>query len=1127
MASIEEDAALELIAPQEGRRGEHETLDSLHFALRLMRVPDVWAMGITGAGVLVSHCDAGVSGTHPALQSSWRGNFGYPWQQCWLDLAGSSTTPVAYNTHGTQTMSLICGMAPGDTVGVAWGARWISGALSLSGAETVASAIAAFQWLANPDGNVNTFDDVPRVCSNSWGIVPGSIPACYDVLNAAIDNLEAAGVAVVFAAGNENPVSGIRIPADRASNMTDGFAVGAWDYATGDVWAQSSRGPVVCSGDPALRIKPEVVAPGVNVRCAGSGSSYGYATGTSYSVAYSAGVLALMAEANPGLDPDSLKEILLYSAVDQGANGNDNNSGYGLIDALAAVQGAIYGVGWVAGTVTDDWGEPVPATFTILGYPQQFVTDAYGYFCFPMPAQIPLTWQIVLPSFNEFEATTVFLPGDTLWADVVLQPSNNGVLSGTVIDCGGLPAVGCTVELVNQPLQPVTTNLAGRFQFGLPAGVYDVTARNGFCADALVPAVQVIPGGIVDIEVVLPFNPSHMCGPPDSFGYIPCDSYDMGGPEYRWIECAPIAGGRGVVHNLQDDGCVQVLLPFPITYYGITRDRLYVHGNGFAHLNGTTMAAYINTNLPTTLGPAMFGLWDDFSDVYGGDICSWFDAGLGRFIVEFSHVPRYDSQDQFATFQIHVLNPEVYPTTTGNSIIEYFYDAVDVPESATVGIDLSGGSNSYSQYGANGVYPAHATPIESGLAVRMTPGAAVAGLAQLSVSNAPLVVDLPSGQAMDTALVLVNSGTLPVSYAVAVPGDSVAGSYVVSDSRAGGPPYSFTDISSIGANLAVVADDSIYFPYVLPWHFKLYDRCFDRVGICTNGFLTFTSAMAEYINQPLSLQKDPYYMLAPYWRDLNFPSGDQGRIYSYSDTANDRVIVQYQNVRWWESTNRQTFQIVLWHDGRIDFAYGTLNGPVNQCTVGLKGRNTAQIAQLAYNSTFLTNNCLLRFTPPTPSGVAFAEVRDLRIGVLPAGGSVSVPIRLTNNTLGFGALDCGVTVRCSEPDREFWSPSVVVQAAPSTIAAALVARAGLSGLTLNWARLNTPYYCIYSGTLDDSVLTTLVATVADTFFAITTLPSARQQFEVRMCDGPPVAGGPRLPGIPDAIVSKGVEVGRK
>ncbi len=302
-------------------------------------VRDLWQMGYTGHGRLVCSFDTGVEGTHPALAGNWRGNDGM-FAQSWFDPYGT-TTPVDLNGHGTHTMGLMVGRDGADTVGVAFNAQWMSASVIDRGQslnKTVSDIIAAFQWAADPDGNTQTVSDLPDVICNSWGIPKGLLAPCDATFWQAIDNLEALGVVVIFACGNEGPNAGtIRNPADRATGPTNSFSIGAVDQTRSDllVASFSSRGPANCD---ITRIKPELVAPGVALRSSYKGGGYRQMSGTSMAAPVVAGCIALMREYNPDATVAEIKNALMMSATDLGSVGQDNDYGFGFINVQRAIE---------------------------------------------------------------------------------------------------------------------------------------------------------------------------------------------------------------------------------------------------------------------------------------------------------------------------------------------------------------------------------------------------------------------------------------------------------------------------------------------------------------------------------------------------------------------------------------------------------------------------------------------------------------------------------------------------------------------------------------------------------------------------------------------------------------------
>jgi len=344
-----------------------------------VRAPEVWAMGITGTGVLVATLDTGVDGNHPALGDRWRGVADPRYEDhpewAWFDPVTYTTFPQAFGSHGTHTMGTVCGGAPGDQVGVAPGAQWIHAAVidRVSIPRTVADAILSFQWMLDPDEDPYTNWDVPDVCSNSWRVTTShGYPPCDETFWIYLDACEAAGIVILFSAGNEGPSSWtIGRPPDRATTEYMCCAVGAVD-ANNPNWpvaSFSSRGPSDCTPGGEQAIKPDIAAPGVSVRSSVPGGGYSSYSGTSMASPHVNGVVALMREACPDLVPEVILQIVYDTAYDLGPAGEDNDYGYGMIDAYEAVlmaQSMCSGV-WIRlpSGVPDLLAPGEPATFDV------------------------------------------------------------------------------------------------------------------------------------------------------------------------------------------------------------------------------------------------------------------------------------------------------------------------------------------------------------------------------------------------------------------------------------------------------------------------------------------------------------------------------------------------------------------------------------------------------------------------------------------------------------------------------------------------------------------------------------------------------------------------------------------
>ncbi|MBK8877879.1 MAG: S8 family serine peptidase [Haliscomenobacter sp.] len=336
-----------------------------------IKAPEVWALGYTGQGVVIGGQDTGYDWKHPALIRKYRGwmrdsvaNHAYNWfdaiksyspqnpdtvNSCGLN----AVSPCDDSQHGTHTMGTMVGDdGKGNQTGVAPGALWIGCRNMERGIGSPFTYLECFQWFlapTTPDGKKPDPSLAPDVINNSWYCpsIEGCNPSNIPLLEKAVQNLRAAGVFVTVSAGNSGP--NCETINDTPASFPASFDVGA-TQGNDTIARFSSRGPVFYNG--ALFLKPDVVAPGVNVRSTAPGGGYANFSGTSMAGPHVAGAVALMISANPRLRGEVLKlENLLkttatplYSKDTCGGIRGDSLPnpvyGYGRIDALAAVKAA-------------------------------------------------------------------------------------------------------------------------------------------------------------------------------------------------------------------------------------------------------------------------------------------------------------------------------------------------------------------------------------------------------------------------------------------------------------------------------------------------------------------------------------------------------------------------------------------------------------------------------------------------------------------------------------------------------------------------------------------------------------------------------------------------------------------
>jgi len=327
-----------------------------------VHAPEAWALGYTGQGIVVGGADTGIDWDHPALKNHYRGwnglsaNHDYNWHDS-IHVGGSSCgadspEPCDDYGHGTHTIGTAVGDDGGSNqIGVAPGAKFIGCRNMNSGVGTPARYIECMEWFLAPYpvGGTPAEGDpskAPDVTNNSWNCTP-SEGCSWDTLKAAVEAQRAAGIMMVVSAGNSGPSCGS--VSEPAAIYDASYTVGS-TTSSDTMSSFSSRGPAVANqGDPTLN-KPDIVAPGSNIRsCVPGGGYEGGWSGTSMAGPHIAGAVAVVWSARPDLKnhPELTEAVLnsharrLTGSVEgcggDYVNGPNNTWGYGLVDLEATL----------------------------------------------------------------------------------------------------------------------------------------------------------------------------------------------------------------------------------------------------------------------------------------------------------------------------------------------------------------------------------------------------------------------------------------------------------------------------------------------------------------------------------------------------------------------------------------------------------------------------------------------------------------------------------------------------------------------------------------------------------------------------------------------------------------------
>jgi subtilisin family serine protease len=724
VSQMDLDAILELDKPVEVIENAPEGIESVESGLKIINAHLLWAMGITGQGRLVMGVDTGVQLQHPALQYKWRGNH-VPYNQAWFDPSGGTTTPNDCDYHGSHTMGTMVGRSTttADTVGVAINAEWIAAKTICSSPHT-SNSIAAFQWAMNPDGNPATTDDMPDAISNSW-YDPDVTNECSGIYKTTLDALEAAGIAVVFSAGNNGPgVSTITKPKNINTNPVNVFCVAningaSWlGGSTDPITSSSSRGPSLCGGTGSLLIKPEVSAPGTSVRSCNSSGGYTLATGTSMASPHVAGAVALLKQAFPNLTGRQILEALYNTARDLGTAGEDNTYGTGLIDVYAAY----------LSLGTPDLTPPDPiSNLSVLNPTSNSLTlqwtvpfDSSSNGITDYDIRFSLSPIIDQMTFNN--ATPLNFTGtpDTIGATETfnvtgLNFSTNYHFSIKSSDMWGnwsnisnpssgttwiAPQISADPLLINKIISPQST-------ISDSITLSNVTIQSSTLDFTVALENNTFPDGIVNVKLIPKTAETNFSendidkenqpgnngvsiegqGGPDLFGYKWIDSNDPNGPQYTWynITANPSAVQVSFPNGTLDDGWTNAIpIGFPFKFYGNLFNNLYLSTNGFLSFNALSSSYITNGTIPATGLPnnIIAPFWDDLDGRTQGTVHYLLDND--KFYIQFTNWQKYNATGSL-TFQVVLFE---------NGRIMIYYNNMNATLTfATVGIENSTGTD--------------------------------------------------------------------------------------------------------------------------------------------------------------------------------------------------------------------------------------------------------------------------------------------------------------------------------------------------------------------------------------------------------------------------------------------------
>lgn len=190
----------------------------------------------------------------------------------------------------------------------------------------------------------------------------------------------------------------------------------------------------------------------------------------------------------------------------------------------------------------------------------------------------------------------------------------------------------------------------------------------------------------------------------------------------------------------------------------------------------------------------------------------------------------------------------------------------------------------------------------------------------------------------------------------------------INSENPGGPEFDWFDISGLG-NALTLSDDSFDGPIDIGFEFVHYENFYNDLYVSSNGYITFGQGYSSLSNGPIPTPGNdwsPDDMIAMFWDDLNPNSG--GTVYTYQDTDNQRMIVQFDAISAWGTGGPFSFQARLYSSGIIEIMYLEMDpNDIIGATIGIENSDGTIGLQYNYNGEggLIADELAIVFTPPS------------------------------------------------------------------------------------------------------------------------------------------------------------------
>ncbi|GII95046.1 carboxypeptidase regulatory-like domain-containing protein [Sinosporangium siamense] len=630
------------VAPPQPAKPQAE-VNGVGWNLDRIGAPKVWSeSGTRGEGIVVGNVGSGVQFSHPALAAQYRGSKAdgtVDNNYNWYDATGAcaATNPCDTQDYGTMSTGAAVGGVAADEIGVAPSAKWIAarGCTTRCMASTL---LLAGQWMLAPtdlSGRNPRPDLAPDIIVNTWGFPRSFIDPGFNGYHRWYKEIVDAWVAAGIFPALDNGLlwlSGRCNDAYSPGQYVNGYSAGVFDVNNA-IAGFSGRGP----GENG-EVKPNIAAPGVDIRVATRRGGYRQWSASWLGAAHVAGSVALLWSAVPSLyrDIPATRALLDRTALDVddttcGGTATKNNVwGEGRLDTHALVRAApAEQIGGLRGTVTEPGGSPIAQATVTVAAPgsRTVVTAADGTFEIPRLTTGSRRVTVKKLGYGEATVTAEVTAGQTAVSPIELTAVTTRAVSGRVT-VDGTPVKDTTVSVAGLTAS-TATDAEGRYRLPMADGTFElkVTPPRTGCAGKTTVPITVSADLVKDIAL-----PRRM----DDFGYAcvtGAEPYIEGTERYDF----PLSSFPEAARP-----------PFPFPFYDRTFTRIWPSQHGFIGLDSPSGGFIGPPPNSDSIGYGIYPFGTNlFHDAQSGVYTRTIGTAPNRaFVIEWRNVAIYEDQSK-------------------------------------------------------------------------------------------------------------------------------------------------------------------------------------------------------------------------------------------------------------------------------------------------------------------------------------------------------------------------------------------------------------------------------------------------------------------------------------------------